>query len=192
MIEVSMLGVAAGVQYQGVIDKSEGTNLPALNNGVIIGRFKRGYTGKVFTVTADSYKTVLGHDPSNPSYMALTDLFNSGVSEVSVLRVGATDRVIVPPIVPPPPPNAITSPSGWYLKSHSIIGDLVTLNALKQNSHGGLKSDITHTPTATEISNFLLSTDGLAALTATVDGLLGAGVAWQLDIENKRVSYAEA
>lgn len=88
MIESNILGAAAGIQYQGVIDKSEGTVLPALSNGVIIGRFKRGYTGKVFTVTANSYKTVLGHDPSNPSYMAVADLFSRGVSEVGVLRVG--------------------------------------------------------------------------------------------------------
>lgn len=98
MIESNILGAAAGVQYQGVIDKSEGTSLPALSNGVIIGRFKRGYTGKVFTVTADSYRMMLGHDPSNPSYMAVADLFSRGVSEVSVCRVGAT-------VQPPPPIN---------------------------------------------------------------------------------------
>ena len=100
MIETSMLGDAVGVQYQGVVDKSESTNLPALSNGVIVGRFKRGIIGRVFTVTSDTYRTLLGHNPSNPSYMAVTDLFNSGVSEVSVFLIGATGKVTAPPIVP--------------------------------------------------------------------------------------------
>ncbi|MGP9511073.1 hypothetical protein ACT3RN_00575 [Psychrobacter sp. AOP5-GZ1-6] len=88
MIESKTLGSAAGVQYQGVIDKTEGTSLPSLVNGVIVGRFKRGRMDKPFKVTASNYKALLGHDPSNPSYLAVEDAFKRGISEVSILRTG--------------------------------------------------------------------------------------------------------
>ncbi|MGP5192908.1 hypothetical protein ACTXJO_04620 [Psychrobacter celer] len=88
MIESKTLGSAAGVQYQGVIDKSETTPLPSLANGVIAGRFKRGRMDKPFKVTASNYKALLGHDPSNPSYLAVEDAFKRGISEVSILRTG--------------------------------------------------------------------------------------------------------
>ena len=88
MIESKTLGSAAGVQYQGVIDNSEGTSLPSLTNGVIVGRFKRGRMDKPFKVTASNYKALLGHDPSNPSYLAVEDAFKRGISEVSILRTG--------------------------------------------------------------------------------------------------------
>ncbi|WLG15027.1 hypothetical protein Q6344_06760 [Psychrobacter cibarius] len=55
MIESKKLGSAAGVQYQGVIDKTESNSLPSLNKGVIIGRFKRGRMDKPFKVTASNY-----------------------------------------------------------------------------------------------------------------------------------------
>lgn len=90
MIESKTLGAAAGIQYQGVIDKSEGTDLPSLANGVMAGHFKRGRMDKPFKVTAKNYKALLGHDPSNPSYLAVEDAFKRGVSEVSILRVGGT------------------------------------------------------------------------------------------------------
>lgn len=88
MIESKTLGSAAGVQYQGVIDKTETNSLPSLANGVIVGRFKRGRMDKPFKVTASNYKALLGHDPSNPSYLAVEDAFKRGISEVSILRVG--------------------------------------------------------------------------------------------------------
>lgn len=90
MIETKILSDAVGIQRQDVIDKSETTVLPSLNNGVITGHFKRGRMDKPFKVTASNYKALLGHDPSNPSYLAVEDAFKNGVNEVSVLRVGQT------------------------------------------------------------------------------------------------------
>lgn len=88
MIESKTLGSAAGIQYQGVIDKTETNSLPSLANGVITGRFKRGRMDKPFKVTASNYQALLGRDPMNPSYLAVEDAFKRGVSEVSILRIG--------------------------------------------------------------------------------------------------------
>lgn len=89
MIESKILGSAPGVQRQDVIDKSETTVLPSLANGVMVGYFKRGRQDKPFKVTSDNYKPLLGYDPSNPSYLAVEDVFKRGISEVSILRVGS-------------------------------------------------------------------------------------------------------
>lgn len=88
MIESKTLGAAAGTQYQGVNDKSESISLPSLSNGLIVGKFKRGRMDKAFTVNANNYRALLGHDPLNPSYLAVEDVFARGVSEVSIRRVG--------------------------------------------------------------------------------------------------------
>ena len=88
MIESKILGSAVGIQRGDVIDKSETTVLPSLANGVITGCFKRGRMDKPFKVTTANYQALLGHDPSNPSYLAVEDAFKLGVSEISVLRVG--------------------------------------------------------------------------------------------------------
>lgn len=90
MIETKILGDAVGVQRGDVIDNSETTVLPSLANGVITGHFKRGRMDKPFKVTASNYKALLGHDPSNPSYLAVEDAFKNGVNELSILRVGGT------------------------------------------------------------------------------------------------------
>ena len=92
MIESNILGAAVGIQNQGVIDKTEGTSLPSTGDAVIAGKFKRGRMDKAFTVTRDNYKAILGHDPSNPSYQAVEDVFNRGVSEISVRRVGTPGK----------------------------------------------------------------------------------------------------
>lgn len=90
MIESKILGSAVGIQRQDVIDNTESTVLPSLANGVIMGRFKRGRMDKPFKVTSANYRNLLGHDPSNPNYMAVEDAFKRGISEVSILRTGAT------------------------------------------------------------------------------------------------------
>ena len=90
MIESNILGAAVGIQNQGVIDKTEGTSLPSTGNAVIVGKFKRGRMDKAFVVTRDNYKAILGHDPSNPSYMVVEDAFKRGVSEVNIRRVGSS------------------------------------------------------------------------------------------------------
>lgn len=92
MIESNILGAAVGIQNQGVIDKTEGTSLPSTGNAVIVGKFKRGRMDKAFVVTKDNYKALLGHDPSNASYQAVEDVFNRGVSQVSVRRVGTPGK----------------------------------------------------------------------------------------------------
>lgn len=88
MIESKILGAAVGIQRQDVIDKSETTVLPSVANGVIVGHFKRGRMDKPFKVTSENYKALLGHDPSNPSYLAVEDAFKVGAREISILRVG--------------------------------------------------------------------------------------------------------
>ena len=90
MIESKTLGSAAGIQYQGVIDKTETNSLPSLSNGVITGRFKRGRMDKPFKVTTSNYQALLGRDPMNPSYLAVEDAFKRGISEVSILRTGSS------------------------------------------------------------------------------------------------------
>ena len=90
MIETKILGDAVGIQRQDVIDNSETTVLPSLANGVIAGHFKRGRMDKPFKVTSANYRSLLGHDPSNPSYLAVEDAFKNGVSELSILRTGST------------------------------------------------------------------------------------------------------
>jgi len=112
--------------------------------------------------------------------------------------VGFAGKVVAPPVVVPPKPSvpkppvgAITSQSGWYLKSHSIASDLVTLNALKQSSDGGFKSDITATATNAELIEFLLNDNNTDALHYAVTGLLGAGIVWTLDAANQRISYTD-
>lgn len=97
MIESNILGAAVGIQNQGVIDKTEGTNLPSTGDAVIAGKFKRGRMDKAFVVTRDNYKAMLGHDPSNPSYQTVEDAFKRGLSEVSVFRIGSSTGDTLPP-----------------------------------------------------------------------------------------------
>lgn len=91
MIETKILGDAVGIQRGDVIDNSETTVLPSLANGVMTGHFKRGRQDKPFKVTSSNYRSLLGHDPSNPSYLAVEDAFKRGISELSILRVGGMD-----------------------------------------------------------------------------------------------------
>ena len=95
MIETKILGDAVGVQRGDVIDNSETTVLPSLSNGVITGHFKRGRMDKPFKVTSANYRSLLGPDPSNPSYLAVEDAFKNGVNELSILRAGSIDDNIL-------------------------------------------------------------------------------------------------
>ena len=89
MIETKILGDAPGVQNQGLIDKTESTSLPTMTNAVIVGRFKRGRMDKPFKVMASDYQALLGYDPSNPSYLAIEDLFVLGVDQIYIVRTGS-------------------------------------------------------------------------------------------------------
>ena len=90
MIQSKILGEAAGIQYQGVKDESEVNQTGGLTTGYFVGRFKRGFMGKPFTVTATNFQALLGYDPSNPDYLAVEDVFNRGVPSLQVLRVGSS------------------------------------------------------------------------------------------------------
>ena len=97
MIQSKILGEAAGIQYQGVKDESEINQTSSLTTGYFVGRFKRGFMGKPFTVTATNFQALLGYDPSNPDYLAVEDVFNRGVPSLQVLRVGSpTGKVTAP------------------------------------------------------------------------------------------------
>ncbi len=87
MIETTILGAEVGVQRNPLKDKTESVLYPSANNAVLVGKFKRGAVGKPFKVTKDNYRAMLGYEPNNPSYMAVEDVFDKGVSEVFVLRV---------------------------------------------------------------------------------------------------------
>ena len=89
MIQSKILGEAAGIQYQGVSDKSEANKSGNLTKGCLIGRFNRGLMGSPFTVTRENFKALLGYDPNNPDCMAIEDAFNRGVPSLQVVRVGA-------------------------------------------------------------------------------------------------------
>lgn len=83
------------------------------------------------------------------------------------------------------------SASGWYLKNHSIAGELVYLDALKPNKSGGLKSSITATASTTELTQHLLNDLSIDALNYAVTGLLGEDVEWIFDKANQRISYTD-
>ena len=108
--------------------------------------------------------------------------------------MGCAGKVTAPPpkpIVPLPPIGSVVSDAGWYLKNYSISGSLVTLNALKQTSAGGLKSSVTTTATTAELMQHLLNDGSIDALNYAVTGLLGAGIVWTLDAANQRISYTD-
>lgn len=89
MIQSKILGEAAGIQYQGVKDESEVNQTGGITTGYLVGYFKRGFMGKPFAVTKDNFQALLGHDPSNPDYLAIEDVFNRGVPSLQVLRIGS-------------------------------------------------------------------------------------------------------
>lgn len=89
MIQTKILGDAVGIQYQGVQDKSETNNPSSISNGLIVGRFKRGFMGAPFRVNKDNYSAYLGFDAANPDFMAVQDAFRTGINELWIVRVGA-------------------------------------------------------------------------------------------------------
>ena len=90
MIQSKILGEAAGIQYQGVKDESEVNQPSGLTVGCFVGRFKRGFIGKPFAVTATNFQALLGYDPSNPDYLAVEDAFSRGIPSLKVVRIGVS------------------------------------------------------------------------------------------------------
>lgn len=76
----------SGIQYQGVKDGSSVLGATRIS-GLIVGKFKRGRTDKPMTITRKNIKGMLGYDPSNPDYKAVSDTLDGGVPSVQVLRL---------------------------------------------------------------------------------------------------------
>lgn len=93
MIQSNIIDQASGIQTQPTIDRSETASSPNVSNAIIAGKFKRGIVGRPFTVTNANYKAILGHDPMNPSYLAVEDVFRLGVNKLSILRTGGGKSV---------------------------------------------------------------------------------------------------
>lgn len=77
----------AGIQYQGVQDKSEADPRDSLLNVIVAGNFLRGRTDKPFIVTKANYRAKLGYDPNNKDFVAVEDALKAGASFVWVVRI---------------------------------------------------------------------------------------------------------
>lgn len=82
----SIIGDEVGIQYQGVKDGSSVLGATRIS-GLIVGKFKRGRTDKPMTITRKNIKGMLGYDPSNPDYKAVSDTLDGGVPSVEVIRI---------------------------------------------------------------------------------------------------------
>lgn len=89
MTVTKILGEQAGIQYQGVIDKSEADPRDSLANSLFVGEFKNGPYNKPFKVTAANIRGKLGFDPESLQYQAIEDLLKQGVPFIWVMRVNA-------------------------------------------------------------------------------------------------------
>ncbi|MCU4334760.1 hypothetical protein [Acinetobacter pittii] len=76
----------AGIQYQGVQDKSEADPRDTLSNAIFTGVFKRGRFDKPIKITSSNIRAKLGYDPSNLTYMAVEDCLKTGTPFVWVMR----------------------------------------------------------------------------------------------------------
>lgn len=74
----------AGVQFDEVILIGEDDKQVV---GLIAGQFKRGRMDKPMTVTLENIRSVLGHDPRNPDYVAIVDVLTFGIPSVQVMRI---------------------------------------------------------------------------------------------------------
>lgn len=82
-----MLQDQPGIQYSGVQDKSEADPRDTLIDTLFVGKFSRGRCDKPFKVTINDYRAKLGHDPSNPYYIAVQDALNSGAPYLWIQRI---------------------------------------------------------------------------------------------------------
>lgn len=85
-----VLGQEAGLQFQGVKDKTGSTGQSPVN-GVLVGSFKRGRLDQTMTVTLGNINAMLGYEPDNPDYVTVLDYLNTGVPSVQVLRLVSQD-----------------------------------------------------------------------------------------------------
>lgn len=74
----------AGIQFDEVILIGEDDKQVI---GLIAGQFKRGRMDKPMTVTLENIRSVLGHDPRNPDYVAIVDVLTFGIPSIQVMRI---------------------------------------------------------------------------------------------------------
>lgn len=94
MTVTKILGEQSGIQYQGVVDKSEADPRDNLINALFTGEFKNGPFNKPFKVTQANIRAKLGFDPESLHYQAIQDALNTGVPFVWVMRVNGGKHVI--------------------------------------------------------------------------------------------------
>lgn len=87
MTTYSVLQNQAGIQFQGVKDKSEANRTASMVNFIMAGQFKRGRFDKPFMVTMENIRAKLGYDPQNPDYVAVEDALSDGAPYIYVQRV---------------------------------------------------------------------------------------------------------
>lgn len=92
MNTTKILGEAVGVQWAGVTDNTETSTVAGLTQAIVIGRFKRGEVGRPMVITQDNIRGQLGHEPTNPDYIAVQACLDAGVPSVQVLRVSAAEQ----------------------------------------------------------------------------------------------------
>jgi hypothetical protein len=95
---------------------------PAESTALVVGFFKRGKIGVPFLVTKKTVKARLGHQPRNPSYMAVVDALNHGAKSVYIRRL----RGAVPLAPPPQPSVTLTHYNGGQLNQTSFLCLLTT------------------------------------------------------------------
>lgn len=89
MTTTKVLQNQAGIQFQGVKDKSEANPTEALVVALIAGKFKRGRLDKPFKITKENVRAKLGYDPQNPDYVAIEDALTDGAPFIYVQRVAS-------------------------------------------------------------------------------------------------------
>lgn len=91
MTVTKILGEQSGIQYQGVVDKSEADPRDNLINALFTGEFKNGPFNKPFKVTQANMRAKLGFDSDSLQYQAIQDALNAGVPFVWVMRVNGDE-----------------------------------------------------------------------------------------------------
>ena len=82
-----LLGEAVGIQFTGTRDETGTNPILGLNDGLIVGRFRRGRMDKPMRITQQNIRAELGYEPNNKFYQAVQNALDN-FPHVDVLRVG--------------------------------------------------------------------------------------------------------
>ena len=82
-----LLGEAVGIQFTGTRDETGTNPILGLNNGLIVGRFRRGRMDKPMRITQQNIRAELGYDKESVFYQAVQNALDN-FPHVDVLRVG--------------------------------------------------------------------------------------------------------